>query len=440
MDTNRNQEFKEVIASPKETSAFLISATSSGSGKTTLSLGLMRALTRRGDRVQPFKCGPDYIDTQFMTLAAGREAINLDLFMSSKSHVRELFNHYNASADISIVEGVMGLFDGYDGMEGSCASIAMTIGIPVVLLIDAASSAYSLAAVIFGFTRFNPRVKVAGVIFNRVASDNHYSLLKKACVDVGVECFGYMKKHPRLTTPSRHLGLTLKSSREMNEFIDFAADEVVSHVDMDRLLAATRSVRVNDFGVALPNIYDLHIAVAKDEAFNFIYPANLRVFRNITFFSPLTDSHLPPADLVYFPGGYPELFASKLEKNSGMRESVSAFADDNGRILGECGGLIYLCRAIDGHAMCNVFPFDATMDNCSLTLGYRSLQFHGLLVKGHEFHYSHLSNPDEIGSIAIQYNAKGMKVDTPVYRYKNTIAGYTHLYWGETDILKLWDK
>ena len=240
MNINLNQAFDDVVASSKGTSAFLISAISSGSGKTTLSLGLMRALTRKGNHVQPFKCGPDYIDTQFLTLATGHEAINLDLFMSSKRHVRELFNHYHSTADISIVEGVMGLFDGFDGMEGSCARIAQAIDIPVVLLIDAASSAYSLAAVIFGLTRFNPQVKVAGVIFNRVASDNHFSLLKKACDDVGVECFGYMRKNSLLKTPSRHLGLTLKSNREMDEFIASAADEVYLNVYIDRLLYSTR--------------------------------------------------------------------------------------------------------------------------------------------------------------------------------------------------------
>lgn len=421
-------------------SAFLIAATSSSSGKTTLSLGLMRALTRRGLGVQPFKCGPDYIDTQFQTAATGRESINLDLFMASKRHVRELFNHYSSSSDVSIVEGVMGLYDGYDGMEGSSAEIAMAVDIPVVLLINAASSAYSVAAIIYGFVHFNPDVRVAGVIFNRVASEHHFSLLRKACDDVGVECFGYMKKNPQLQTPSRHLGLTLSSKEEMNSFIDLAADEVSEHVDIDKLLEATERGKEDDFGLNIPKNNDLHIAVARDEAFNFIYPANLRAFNNVTFFSPLNDRHLPEADLVYFPGGYPELYTTRLEENQEMRESVRKFAEKGGKILGECGGLIYLCRKIDRHEMCGVFPLDATMENSCLTLGCRSIQFPDLELRGHEFHYSHVCNPEDADSIAVQKNAEGLKVDTPVYRYKNTIAGYTHLYWAETDIMKLWEK
>lgn len=172
-------------------SAFLIAAVSSGCGKTTLSLGLMRAIARKHISVQPFKCGPDYIDTQFQSIAAERESINLDLFMSSASHVRALFSHYSKGSDVSIVEGVMGMFDGFDKMKGSSADIARVLDIPMILLVNAASTAYSVAATIYGFTRFCHDVRVAGVIFNRVASENHFSFLRKACEDVGMECFGY---------------------------------------------------------------------------------------------------------------------------------------------------------------------------------------------------------------------------------------------------------
>ena len=168
--------------------AFLIAAASSGCGKTTLSLGLMRALSRRNAEVQPFKCGPDYIDTQYHRLATGRDSINLDLFMSSESHVRNLFDRYSSNADISIIEGAMGMFDGFDDMNGSAADIALKLDIPVILLINAASSSFSVAATIFGFTRFRPEVKVAGVVFNRVASANHFRFLKDACQATGVEC------------------------------------------------------------------------------------------------------------------------------------------------------------------------------------------------------------------------------------------------------------
>lgn len=420
-------------------SAFLIAATSSGCGKTTLSLGLMRTLIRKNLSVQPFKCGPDYIDTQFQSIAARRDSINLDLFMSSESHVRNLFSYYSEATDVSIVEGVMGMFDGFNKMKGSSADIACILDIPVILLINASSTAYSVAATIYGFTHFCPDVKVAGVIFNRVASENHFSFLRKACEDVGVECFGYLKKNTALQTPSRHLGLTLSSREDMNSFIETAADEVVKNVDVNRILEATSRLEYPKEELKIPVLQNLIVAVARDEAFNFIYPTNLNTFRKIIYFSPLHDQRLPEADLVYLPGGYPELFAEELSKNIKLRNEIKTFAESGGRILAECGGLIYLCEEIDGETMCGVFPLKATMKDSKLSLGYRTIEFPRVTLKGHEFHYSHIIDPLQEPSIALQKSVKDMSVETPVYRYKNTIAGYTHLYWAETDILKLWE-
>jgi cobyrinic acid a,c-diamide synthase len=420
-------------------SAFLISATSSGCGKTTVSLGLMRALVRKYISVQPFKCGPDYIDTQFQSIAAERDSINLDLFMSSEQHVRAMFSHYSEDTVVSIVEGVMGMFDGFDKMKGSSADIARVLDIPVILLINAASTAYSVAATIYGFTRFCPDVKVAGVVFNRVASENHYSFLKNACEDVGVESFGYLKKNTALQMPSRHLGLTLSSRDVMNKFIDLAADEVEKNIDIDSLVEVTSRRGFPKEKLTVPVLQNLKVAVARDEAFCFIYPVNLNLFGKIIYFSPLHDQRLPEADLVYLPGGYPELFAKELSENFEMRNEIKAFAEKGGRILAECGGLIYLCDEIDGEKMCGVFPLKATMKDSKLSLGYRTIEFPHATLKGHEFHYSHIIDPLSIPGIATQQNAKGLKVDTPVYKYKNTIAGYTHLYWAETDILKLWE-
>ncbi len=419
-------------------SAFIIAATSSGCGKTTLALGLMRALVRKHLSVQPFKCGPDYIDTQFQTIAARQESINLDLFMSSESHVRALFSHYSEESDVCIVEGVMGMFDGFDKMKGSSADIARVLDIPVVLLVNAASTAYSVVATIYGFTHFCPDVKVAGVIFNRVASENHFSFLKKACEDVGVECFGYIKKNESLQTPSRHLGLALSSQAEMNQFIDKAADEVEKNVEIERLLNATSLTDRPKEELKVPVLNDITVAVARDEDFSFIYPANLKTFGKVIYFSPLRDSHLPEADIVYLPGGYPELYADMLSANSSMRNEIKTFAENGGRILAECGGFIYLCEKIDGEKMCGIFPLEATMKDSRLTLGYRTIKFPEMTLKGHEFHYSHIIDPLGEHNIALQENAKGKRVDTPIYRFKNTIAGYTHLYWAGADILKLW--
>lgn len=215
---------------------FLIAAATSNSGKTTFTMGLLRALTRRGLNVQPFKCGPDYIDPMFHSLASGNESVNLDTFMSSHEHVQQLFAHYGKSANIRIVEGVMGLFDGYDRMTGSSAELAMLLNIPVVLIVSAKSTAYSVAPLIYGFKHFNPKVKIAGVVFNMVGSDRHYQLLTDACKDAGVPCLGYLAKNPDLIIPGRHLGLSISERENMERLINLAADEVEKNIDIEALL------------------------------------------------------------------------------------------------------------------------------------------------------------------------------------------------------------
>lgn len=419
--------------------SFLIAATSSGCGKTMLSLGLMRALTNRNIVVQPYKCGPDYIDTQYHRIATGKNSMNLDLFMSSENHVKELFGRYSGSADVSIIEGAMGMFDGFAGMKGSAADIARTLDVPVVLLINAASTSFSVAATIYGFTRFCPDVKVAGVIFNRVGSSNHFVFLQDACKTVGIKCFGYIKKNESLQTPSRHLGLSLDSRSGIEQFIDAAATEVENTVAIDHLLEAT-VVDCPTWSQVSSERRNMTVAVARDEAFNFIYPANLDRFNaNIVFFSPLHDKVLPKADLVYLPGGYPELYADELEENQEMRTAIKDFSENDGRILAECGGMIYLTEEIDGKKMCGVFPLKTSMKNARLKLGYRTVKFDNFEISGHEFHYSDIIDAKGLPSVAKQYNIRGEKVATPVYRYKNVFAGYTHLYWAETDIFKLWE-
>ena len=433
-------------------SAFVIAAPRSGSGKTTLSLGLMRALSRRGMSVQPYKCGPDYIDTQFHRVASGNDSINLDTFMSSHAHVVSQFDRHICGQDAGIVEGAMGMFDGYDRMKGSCAEIASLLGLPVVLLVDSTSSAYSVAATIYGFRNFRPDIKIAGVVFNRVASEAHFAFLRDACLDAGAECFGYIRRNTGLQTPSRHLGLSLTAMEEMDAFINASAGAVSENVDIDRLLEATRYRRA-DKSADCSDDYDLSasrmsltIAVARDEAFNFIYPANIDALRShrrydvtVKWFSPLSDRTLPMADIVYLPGGYPELYARQLEANGSMRASIRDYVEAGGRLLGECGGMIYLGRDIDGAEMCDVLPLSVTMADARLTLGYRKVDMPGLTLRGHEFHYSRVTDDKDCQSIAVQSNAKGKNVPTPVYRHKNCIAGYTHLYWAEQDILKLWD-
>ena len=216
--------------------SFLIGAATSNSGKTTFTMGLLRALAKRGISVQPFKCGPDYIDTMFHKLASGNESINLDTFMASGNHAKELFHKFGDKAGVSVVEGVMGLFDGYDKSRGSSAEMAMLLDIPVILVVNAKSMAYSVAPLIYGFANFNKRLKIGGVVFNNVASANHFDFLKTACAEAGAECLGYMARNPELNVPGRHLGLTVGDRENMESVINIAAEEVERNVDLNKIL------------------------------------------------------------------------------------------------------------------------------------------------------------------------------------------------------------
>lgn len=430
----------------------LIAAATSNSGKTTFTIGLLRALRNRGINVQPYKCGPDYIDTMYHHIASNNESVNLDTFMSSDDHVRHLYEHYGAQADCRLVEGVMGLFDGYDKSRGSSAEIAQLLDIPVILIVSAKSVAYSVAPLIYGFKHFNPNVRIAGVVFNMVASETHYAHLRAACEDAGVECLGYLSRNERLQIPNRHLGLTIKMKEEMDTIAEQAASEIESHCPhLINILTSTlpQSTKTNPSsprGEARRGAEEARrgtsIAIARDSAFNFTYRANIDALRSIgeiVFFSPLSDEALPKCDMLYLPGGYPELFAEQLSANNSMRESIRRFAESGGRIFAECGGFMYLCSDIDGVSMCGVLPFSATMEGAHLHLGYRVTD--DGTCRGHEFHYSTIvptEIPSSVTVINNQLSAKGIPVPTSVFRYKNVVAGYTHWYWAEKEISEMY--
>lgn len=426
-------------------SRFLIGAPSSGCGKTTITLGLLRVFARRGLAVQPFKCGPDYIDPLYHRLAAGHESVNLDLWMASEEHVRRLYARFGSEADVCVVEGVMGLMDGWRADEGSSVAVARMLSLPVVLVVDARSVAYSVAPLLWGFRNFGPGVEIAGVIFNRVASLSHYGFLRSAALDAGVEPLGWLPREESFAAPSRHLGLSLENLEAFLPTIDAIADALEERVDLDRLLELTTTPSA--LQAAAPPLLEgnrLRIAVARDEAFNFIYRSNLDRLRElggkVVFFSPLADDAPPSgADLIYLPGGYPEFFADRLAANRSMREAIRGYAESGGRILAECGGMLYLCRTLDSAPMCGVLPLDGTMEGMRLHLGYREVRYGDVRLRGHEFHYSTVRG--EMPSVARQFSARGGEVATPLYRYKNVIAGYTHLYWADGgDPMKLFDE
>jgi cobyrinic acid a,c-diamide synthase len=433
----------------------LIAAPSSGSGKTTITLGLLRLFARRGMSVQPFKCGPDYLDTILHAIAAStgeasRPGLNLDTFMASKAHVRSLFARHAATADISVVEGVMGLFDGAERSDGSSAEIAALLGLPVIMVIDGSKMAYSAAPMLYGYRKFDPSVNVAGVIFNGVGSASHYSYLEAAAIDAGVEPLGYLPRNSAITIDERHLGLNTSAGYNRQAIIDAMADHLGKTVNIERLLEVAR--------IELPEAETLPprmetpgrvIAVARDDAFNFIYHANIETlsrYGQVRFFSPLHDRELPRADLVYLAGGYPELYAAELAANNSMRQAIAERCQSGGATYGECGGLMYLGHTLtlsDGtsYPMCGALDLDTTMQEARLTLGYRKVYptgTDGTELRGHEFHYSRISRQGELDTIAEIRNARDEAVPTSLFRAANTIASYLHLYWGERDNLTNW--
>ncbi|MEE9905947.1 MAG: cobyrinate a,c-diamide synthase [Chlorobium sp.] len=432
--------------------AFLLAAPSSGSGKTTLALALMRILAKRGLRVQPFKCGPDYLDTRLHGLAAsccGRQSngINLDTFMASERHTRELFARHGRNADVSAVEGVMGLFDGAEKAEGSSAEIAKLLDLPVIMVLNAKSMAYSAAPLLYGFRTFDPDLRLAGVIFNQVGTSSHYSYLEAAAKDAGVEPLGYVPRNQRISISERHLGLNTSPDYDRDAIIEAMAEHVAKTVCIDRLLEIARTVlpEIDAPQLSAPESAGSRrriIAVARDEAFNFLYDENLTVLQEhgeVVFFSPMEDRSLPRADLLYLAGGYPELHAEKLAANRDMREAVTAYCMRGGAAWAECGGLMYLAKTFttaDGtaHPMCGVFDLDTSMQDARLSLGYRKVRFDGgypMELRGHEFHYSRIVRQGLLQNAASVRNTRNEPVGTALFRTGNTFASYVHLYWGE---------
>jgi len=425
----------------------VIAGTSSGAGKTSVTCGIVGALGRRGLRVQGFKVGPDYIDPSYHALASGRPGRNLDAFLSGPELIAPLARHGARGADVAVVEGVMGLFDGASG-RGELASsghVAKLLRAPVVLVVDAAAMARSVAAVVHGYRSFDPEIDVAGVIFNKVGSDHHEELLRQAVAPLGVPVLGALRRDPGLTAPERHLGLVPAGEREPDTRAALAAlaGAVERDVDLEAIVALARAAPPLASPAWSPDPPEpatspVRIALACGPAFSFHYEENLELLAaagaELQPFDPLRDEELPPdAGALLLAGGFPEVFGAELEANAPLRAAVAAFAADGGPILAECGGLVFLCRDLDGHRMCEVLPASARMTG-RLTLGYREATAAtatpwleaGERVRGHEFHYSQIDPPP--GAPAWTLAARGRK------RPEGFVAGaiqasYLHVHW-----------
>lgn len=382
----------------------VIAAPRSGSGKTVITLGLLAALRRRGLVVAPAKTGPDYIDPAFLARAALREAVNLDPWSMSPARLKSLAALQATGADLLLVEGVMGLFDGAADNSGSTADLAELLELPVVLVVDATSQSQSVAPLVAGFANWRPGVRIAGVILNRVASMKHERMLVEALSATGIPCLGAIPRDAALVVPERHLGLVLPGEvAAFDTFLDAAAEAVGSYVDLQRLQALAATLADDEASpMPLPPLGQ-RIAIARDDAFAFLYPHLLDGWRTmgaeLSFFSPLADeSPASDVDAVYLPGGYPELHGPTLANASAFKAGLTAARDRGALLYGECGGFMVLGdvlvdKAGQGHQMSGLLPVTTRIDRPKRILGYRRLVQSGALpwpghLNGHEFHYS----------------------------------------------------
>lgn len=428
----------------------VIAAISSSSGKTAVTMGILAALKERGFSVQPFKIGPDYIDPSFQKKASGKVSHNLDLFMMGKDGIRDVFQKASEHSDISVVEGVMGLYDGSGiaSMEGSTASVAKLLSIPVILVLDAKAMSKTAAAVVLGIKEFDQDVNLRGVILNRVSSARHYELIESSIVEkTGVPCLGYLPEDPVMEFHSRHLGLQLDPlyERGISEKIANMGRFIEKHLNLSDLLnlTAKESAPIQaDLPIELKNNKKdlLKLGIAEDEAFSFYYEDNLKQLRHkgvqLIPFSPLRDKRLPERlDGLYFGGGFPELHLRELAENSSLREEIRRKLEQGMPAFAECGGYMYLTQGIrdkDGsfHKMVGFFEGSCEMTDTLQRFGYTSIRIGSYEMKGHEFHHSRWVGQEEKEQefLCVKHFGSRNEIYRTGQKKNNCYGSYVHIH------------
>lgn len=445
--------------------AFVLAGTNSGCGKTTTTLALLALLQKRGLTVQAFKSGPDYIDPAFHGKLLGRPSYNIDTQMLSAATCKHLFNKHSAHADVAVVEGVMGLYDGMGPKaNGSTAEVAKTLQLPVVLVVNASGMYQSVAALVQGFANYDPDLRIAGVLLNHVGNPMVYSAMQQMIENTtGIPCLGYLPKVKGAELESRHLGLI--QAQELDTFqekIDLLTNVFSTSIDIDKLLEVTLPTHQLPAPTFKTDAWHcqlngLHLAIAHDKAFSFYYHDNLELLQKmgatLHYFSPLTDTQLPEAcNAVYFGGGYPEVFAETLSANTSMLKSIKKAAETNMPIYAECGGLMYLCDSLTNleaksYNMAGVFSAKANMTKALKRFGYCSVKYAGVQSMAHEFHRSELTE-NEHANYTHQYQVQkpiGDKTWTCGLRHKNVLAAYAHIHFYSSanffqKIIELWTQ
>jgi cobyrinic acid a,c-diamide synthase len=433
----------------------LIGGTASGVGKTTVALAIIACLRRRGYVVQPCKGGPDFLDTTHHSRIAGRKSRNLDTWMLSPESNREVLSRAAVGADAVVVEGMMGLFDGKDGVTetGSSAEIAKMLKLPVLLVLDCAKSARSVAATVLGFECFDPDLPLAGLILNRVAGLHHYRLLESA---IQARCktpiLGWLPREPNIAIPERHLGLHAAGESEIS--LDALANLAETHFKVDELLQLDFPLKTAVSPTTVkgesPHV---RIGVARDHAFSFYYEDNLDLLReqgaDVIPFSPIADEALPSdLDALYFGGGYPELYARELSANTPMLDQIRAFARSGGHIYAECGGLLYLSQQLTTahgsvYPMLGILPLKMEMTSKLVDFGYVTVTFtqdcllgpRGTIIRGHSFHYSRICSDCEVAtSYQVGFSLSG-KQQREGFTHGSVLASYVHLHFGANPVV-----
>ncbi|NQT74594.1 MAG: cobyrinate a,c-diamide synthase [Chloroflexi bacterium] len=436
------------------TPRLIIAGTESGVGKTTIATGIMAALKNRGLRVQPFKVGPDYIDPTYHALATGLPSRNLDSWMLSHDAIAELFERAARKADVSVIEGVMGLFDGHSGSdeEGSTAEVAKILSAPVVLIINAGKMARSAAAVALGYARYDPVLDLEGFIINNVGSERHFEWVKEAIEQAtSIPVLGYLPKDAQFEMQERHLGLIPTVENVGDRFIEPLCRQIEKTLSLDQLVEIARSAKPVPAHGHVPLLFPINpllqtvnIAYAWDEAFSFYYQDNLDLLEaygaRLIPFSPLDDKALPlDTQGVYIGGGFPEIYAERLSKNQAMLDSLREAADKCIPIYGECGGLMYLSQGItdfegNRYQMVGLVPCESIMKNRLTRMGYVEFELNqdtilgskGMRLRGHEFHWSEMEGQLSSPANRIIHPRTGNEG----FVNGNVLASYVHLHFG----------
>ncbi len=425
----------------------VVAAPKSGSGKTIATLAIIKLLTKKGIKVAPFKVGPDFIDPSHYEYICGVPGRNVDSYMMSDDFIYWNLNKGLENRDCAIFEGVMGLFDGYgDDGRGSTAEIAKKFNLPVILVIDAKGSSQSILPLIYGFINWDKDLVIHGVILNRLNSKEHYNALKTKIEQLGVKCLGFLPSEKDLHIGERHLGLKMGFEREQT--LDKGLEKAIETIEWEKIyyLIESSGISIKSISLQKAGDFPIDVFIAKDRAFSFIYREHIDLFQyygcRIHYFSPLEKEKIEDADLIYFPGGYPELYVKELSENKGLLENIRTHCKIGTYIFGECGGLIYLSERLfydsKSYNLAGIFPFQINIGNTFKSLGYvdvivkknNPLFQEGSLFKGHRFHYSSIedSTISEVGKSYL-LKRKG-KVEEEGYVFKNCLASYVHIHFG----------